>query len=82
MPCAVRALLRQLERARSRRRTTEPGSTSPALGSLARQVAPTVLEQEVAVRGYVPVFIDGAAIEVAGRLFERSACNDAHAACA
>ena len=38
--------------------------------SLARQLAPAVVEHEAAVRGYVPVFIDGTAIELDGTLFE------------
>jgi len=37
---------------------------------LTAQVAPAVVEHEVAMRGYVPVFIDGTAIEVDGDLFE------------
>jgi len=39
---------------------------------LAGQVAPAVVEHEAAVRGYVPVFVDGTAIEVDGRLFEEA----------
>ena len=39
---------------------------------LAGQVAPAVIEHEVAVRGYVPVFIDGTGIEVDGKLFEEA----------
>ena len=38
--------------------------------SLARQLAPAVVEHEAAVRGYAPVFIDGTAIELDGTLFE------------
>ncbi len=37
---------------------------------LSRQLAPTALAHEVATRGYVPVFVDGSAIEVDGALFE------------
>ncbi len=40
--------------------------------SLAAQVAPAVVEHKAVVRGYVPVFIDGAAIEVDGKLFEEA----------
>ena len=39
---------------------------------LAAQVAPAVVEHEAAVRGYVPVFVDGTAIEVDGKLFEEA----------
>lgn len=37
---------------------------------LARYVAPTILDHQVETLGYVPVFVDGTAIEVDGRLFE------------
>ena len=37
---------------------------------VARQLAPTAVAHEVAERGYVPVFVDGSAIEVDGALFE------------
>ena len=37
---------------------------------LAQQVAPAVIEHQVAALGYVPVFVDGTTIEVDGRLFE------------
>ena len=37
---------------------------------LSRQLAPTAVAHEVATRGYVPVFVDGSAIEVDGALFE------------
>lgn len=37
---------------------------------LAQQVAPAIIEHQVASLGYVPVFVDGTAIEVDGRLFE------------
>ncbi|MCY4480031.1 MAG: hypothetical protein OXB97_09045, partial [Rhodospirillales bacterium] len=43
-----------------------------AARSLAAQVAPVVVEHEAAVRGYVPVFIDGTAIEVDGKLSEEA----------
>ena len=39
---------------------------------LAARVAPAVVEHEVATRGYVPVFVDGTAIEVEGALFEKA----------
>ena len=41
--------------------------------SLTKQVAPAVIEHEVTHRGYVPLFIDGSAIEVDGALFEGAA---------
>ena len=44
--------------------------------SLARQVAPAVVEHEAAVRGCVPVFIDGTAIEVDGTLIEEARRGD------
>lgn len=37
---------------------------------VAEQVAPAVIAHQVTTQGYVPVFIDGTAIEVDGRLFE------------
>lgn len=37
------------------------------------QVAPAVIEHEVATRGYLPLFIDGTGIEVDGELFEGAA---------
>ena len=40
--------------------------------SLARQVAPAVVEHEELVGGYVPVFIDGTAIKVDGMRFEEA----------
>jgi len=40
---------------------------------LSAAVAPAVIEHEVATRGYVPLFIDGTAIEVDGQLFEQAA---------
>lgn len=39
---------------------------------LARQVAPAIVEHCVKTQGYVPVFVDGTAIEVDGRLFEHA----------
>ena len=39
---------------------------------LAGQVASAVVEHEAALRGRVPAFIDGTAIEVDGRLFEEA----------
>ena len=39
---------------------------------LSAQVAPAVVDHEVAARGYVPVFVDGTAIEVDGALFEKA----------
>ena len=41
--------------------------------SVANEVAPMVIEHEVSTRSYLPVFVDGSAIEVEGRLFERAA---------
>ena len=41
--------------------------------SLVRRVAPSVIEAERDARGYVPVFVDGTAIEVDGDLFEGAA---------
>ena len=41
--------------------------------TLTEHIAPVVIEHEVAGRDYVPVFIDGTAIEVDGRLFEGAA---------
>ena len=38
--------------------------------AVSQQVAPTVIAHEVATRGYVPVFLDGTAIEVDGDHFE------------
>ena len=39
---------------------------------LAARVAPAVVDHEVAARGYLPVFVDGTAIEVDGALFEKA----------
>ena len=44
-----------------------------AARGLSAAVAPAVVEHEVATRGYVPVFVDGTAIEVDGALFEKAA---------
>ncbi len=41
--------------------------------TLTEQIAPAVIEHEATSKGYVPVFIDGTAIEVDGRLFEGAA---------
>jgi len=41
--------------------------------SVAQALMPSVIEHEVANRGYLPLFVDGSAIEVEGRLFERAA---------
>ena len=38
--------------------------------ALAQQVAPAIIDHHVTTQGYVPVFIDGTAIEVDGHLFE------------
>ena len=47
--------------------------TLPAVArEMAGQVATAVMEHEAAVRGHVPVFIDGTAIEVDGRLLEEA----------
>ena len=48
------------------------GTLLEVVRGAARQMAPTVVEHEEAVRGYVPVFIDGTAIEVDGTLFEEA----------
>ncbi|NBD95058.1 MAG: IS1380 family transposase [Gammaproteobacteria bacterium] len=40
------------------------------VGSVAAELAPEVIAHEQRCRGYVPVFVDGSAIEVEGRLFE------------
>ena len=40
---------------------------------LSASLAATVVEHEVAEKGYVPVFVDGTGIEVDGRLFEHAA---------
>ncbi len=37
---------------------------------LSRQIAPEVIRHERESKGYIPVFIDGSAIEVEGQLFE------------
>ena len=41
--------------------------------ALARQVAPAIVDHQVTTQGYVPVFVDGSAIEVHGQLFEGAA---------
>jgi len=40
---------------------------------LSQAIAPKVIAHELATRGYVPLFIDGTAIEVDGQLFEQAA---------
>jgi len=40
--------------------------------SVAGEVMPAVIAHEVDQRGYLPLFVDGSAIEVAGRLFEQA----------
>lgn len=37
---------------------------------VARQIAPAVIAHELETKGYVPVFVDGSAIEVSGEYFE------------
>jgi len=41
-----------------------------AARAIALQVAPAVIEHEIAEKGYLPVFIDGSGIEVSGDCFE------------
>ena len=57
----------------SRFTATEVAALEAVVQSVAREVAPAVIAQEVAHRGYLPVFVDGSAIEVEGRLFEGAA---------
>lgn len=57
----------------SRFTATEVAALEAVVQSVARQVAPAVIAHEVARRGYLPVFVDGSAIEVEGRLFEGAA---------
>lgn len=38
--------------------------------ALAHQIAPAVIDHEIAEKGYLPVFVDGSGIEVSGRCFE------------
>ncbi len=40
--------------------------------SVAREMVPQVIAHEVSQRGYLPLFVDGSAIEVEGRLFEQA----------
>ena len=42
------------------------------VGAVAGELAPAVIAHEQSQRGYVPVFVDGSAIEVEGQLFEGS----------
>lgn len=44
----------------------------PMAREIAVQVAPAMVEREVAVRGYVPVFVDNTATETDGTLFEEA----------
>ena len=57
----------------SRFTATEVAALEAVVQSVAREVAPAVIAHEVARRGYLPVFVDGSAIEVEGRLFESAA---------
>ncbi len=57
----------------SRFTATEVAALEAVVQSVAREVAPAVIAHEVAHRGYLPVFVDGSAIEVEGRLFEGAA---------
>lgn len=56
---------------------SEVAALEKVVQSVAQQVAPQVIAHEVAQRGYLPVFVDGSAIEVEGRLFEQAGkgCN-------
>jgi hypothetical protein len=51
----------------------EVAALEAVVQSVARELAPAVIAHEVASRGYLPVFVDGSAIEVEGRLFEGAA---------
>lgn len=53
--------------------STDVGELSQVASSLAQQIAPKIIKHELDHRGYVPVFIDGSAIEVDGHLFESTA---------
>ncbi len=57
----------------SRFTAAEVAALEAVVQSVAREVVPGVVEHEVPSRGYLPVFVDGSAIEVAGRLFEGAA---------
>lgn len=57
----------------SRFTATEAAALEAVVQSVAREVAPVVITHEAACRGYLPVFVDGSAIEVEGRLFEGAA---------
>ncbi|HGX91964.1 MAG TPA: IS1380 family transposase [Candidatus Tenderia sp.] len=56
-------------------RFTETGvvALEAVVQSVAQEVIPAVIAHEVAQRGYLPVFVDGSAIEVDGHLFEGAA---------
>ena len=57
----------------SRFGAAEVAALEAVVQSVAREVAPAVIAHEVDSRGYLPVFVDGSAIEVEGRLFEGAA---------
>ncbi len=61
---------RRLEEYLARFGEAEVSALGRVARGLARQLARAVVEHEVAARGYVPVFVDGSAIEVGGALFE------------
>ena len=61
---------RRLDDYLSRIDAAKVGALHRVARDLARQLAPTAVAHEVAERGYVPVFVDGSAIEVDGALFE------------
>lgn len=43
---------------------------------VAKEVAPLMMEHELDERGYIPVFVDGSAIEVSGKYFEGSGVGE------
>ena len=51
---------------------TEVAALGALVQTMAREVAPQVIAHEVAQRGYLPLFVDGSAIEVEGHLFEQA----------
>jgi len=57
----------------SRFGAAEVAALEAVVQSVAREVVPAVIAHEVDSRGYLPVFVDGSAIEVEGRLFEGAA---------
>ncbi len=57
----------------TRFRQAEIDRLTQVAGSLARKIAPAIIQHEADSKGYVPVFIDGSAIEVEGGLFEKAA---------